>query len=229
MADVILSNHLLLPVINRFGINLGFGDKTITQICDDLTIDASFFLEILNTFHNDKYFPQEKLSSFPISSIVTYLRKTHLYYIQYIIPQMEERLERMRTEHSSENLTLLLSFFSNYKHEIKSHIKEEEELVFPYLLALEDFENKKITKADFLLKYKDKHALKSKIEHDDMDDKLLDLKNIIIKYTPPNYNTYACIAFINSLFHFEQDMKNHARIEDKILYPKVLEIEKLLL
>lgn len=229
MADVIHTNHLLLPVINRFGIHLGFHDKLIADICSDLEIDIEFFLEILNTFHNEKYFPKGKLLTFPLSSIIEYLRKTHIYYISYIIPQMEERLERMKTVDSSEHLSLLTSFYSKYKKEIKAHIREEEELVFPYVLELEKLEKNIIKKEDFIHDYKDFSIHTFHMEHSDVDDKLLDLKNLIIKYTPPNYNINACIAFINSLFHFEQDLKNHARIEDKILYPKVDELNKKLL
>lgn len=229
MADVIYSNHLLLPVINRFGIYMGFQDKTIDQVCGESGTDILFFLEILNTYNNEKYFPQEKLSAFSLSSIVNYLRKTHVYYISFLVPQMEERLERMKTPEFADNLAVLRSFYSKYKQEIKTHIREEEEKVFPYVLDLEQMQQGKMPIDEFKHKHENYSIYISNDEHSEIDDKLLDLKNLIIKYLPANYDLNASIAFVNSLFHFDQDLQNHARIEEKILYPKVRQLEITLL
>ena len=61
-----------------------------------------------------------------------------------------------------------------------------------------------------------------------MDEKMFDLKNIIIKYLPPNYDSNIGNSLLSSLFMFEKDMNNHSRIEDKILIPKVRQLEKLI-
>lgn len=61
-----------------------------------------------------------------------------------------------------------------------------------------------------------------------MDEKMFDLKNIIIKYLPPNYNQNIGNSLLSNLFMFEKDLKNHARIEDKILIPKVKQLEKII-
>jgi len=80
MADVIHVNYLLLPVINRFGMSLGFGDKTVEQVCSDYNINVSFFLDIINTYHDSAYLPKEKMQEYPVKYIVDYLKETHRYY-----------------------------------------------------------------------------------------------------------------------------------------------------
>jgi regulator of cell morphogenesis and NO signaling len=64
--------------------------------------------------------------------------------------------------------------------------------------------------------------------HGDVDSKLLDLKNIIIKYLQADYNDNKCNSLISTLCNFEDDLRDHSRIEDKIMVPIVLQIEKLL-
>ena len=59
MAEIIHLNYHLLPIISRFGINLGFGDKSVKQICKEHSIDVNFFLEIVNSFHLKNYFPKK--------------------------------------------------------------------------------------------------------------------------------------------------------------------------
>ena len=80
LADAICSNAFLIPLINRFGIRLGFGDKDIEAVCEEHNIDACFFTAILNTFTFESYFSESKLKSFTIPQWIDYLRKTHIYY-----------------------------------------------------------------------------------------------------------------------------------------------------
>ena len=58
LCDVILNEPSLIPVINRFGIILGVGDKSIRTVCEEKKLDSEFFVTILNTFINEDYFPE---------------------------------------------------------------------------------------------------------------------------------------------------------------------------
>ncbi len=77
LADVIHHDHKLVPVINRFNIYLGFGDKSIEELCAGRRINQEFFLTIINAYHDHKYFPKKHLQSFPASMLVHYLKKSH--------------------------------------------------------------------------------------------------------------------------------------------------------
>ena len=90
MADVVHGNYLLMPVINRFGIPLGFGEKTVQAVCRKHKIDIDFFLTIINTFSHEDYFPEKKLQTFNVLMIVDYLQKTHTYYIETQVPLIEK-------------------------------------------------------------------------------------------------------------------------------------------
>jgi len=86
MADLIHMNYLLVSVISRFGIQLGFGDKTVSQVCDENQVNTDFFLEIVNSFNDKEYFPEKHLQDFSIQLIIDYLGKTHQYYLKEKIP-----------------------------------------------------------------------------------------------------------------------------------------------
>ena len=79
LADVIHKDHTLLPVINRLGLKLGFGDSTIKQLCNRNGIDVTFFVEIINVFRNEHYFSEKKLLNFSVTIVIDYLRETHKY------------------------------------------------------------------------------------------------------------------------------------------------------
>lgn len=70
LSEVVEEHTSLIPVITRFGIRLGLGDKSVIQICDEYGIDTDFFLIMVNTFLNEEYFPEKKLQMFHTSQII---------------------------------------------------------------------------------------------------------------------------------------------------------------
>lgn len=225
LSKLIHANHFLLPVINRFGIRLGFKDKKVSEICNEKGIDVDFFLAIVNTFTNKDFFPKTDLLSFSPLLLIDYLRKTHKYYFTYLFPEVERRLDKVLNscKNKCDDLQLVKSFYEKYKSELSNHIQEEEENVFPYIVELVKASEKKVPLPD---KYKDYSIQSSEQEHSQVDQKIYDLKSIVIKYLEPGYDDNDCNAFLFSIFQFEKDLLDHARIEDVILIPKVMEIEK---
>lgn len=218
MTEVIRTNYYLLPVINRFGIGLGLKDKTIQEICKEKNINTDFFLIVINTYHNEEYFPQKEFMSFSPILIVDYLKKTHNYYLNYVLPRIEKILEQFISNCSDKckDMIMIDSFYKKYKEEFLLHIREEEEIVFPYIINL-------VNKTPDSTKNYSVHVFEK--EHTNIDIKLNDLKNLIIKYIEPVYDNNLCNEFLITLYHFEKDVIDHARIEDKILIPQVLSLE----
>ncbi len=218
IIDLVNANYHLLPVINRFGINLGNKDKNIYKICTEKKIDVDFFLVIINTFHNEAYFPEVELKGFSPILIIKYLKKTHQYYLNYVLPKLENLLYQLINSNktSIHQLEIIEQFYLKYKEELLLHIKEEEDIVFPYIINV-------IKKELISMEYNIRTFEK---EHTNVDIKLNDLKNLIVKYIEPVYDNNICNEFLISLFRFEKDIKDHARIEDKILIPQVIELEK---
>ncbi|MCG8410319.1 MAG: hemerythrin domain-containing protein [Bacteroidales bacterium] len=228
MADVIHLNYHTLSVLNRFNIYLGFGDKTIEEVCNDKNVDINFFLEIVNTFVDKEYFPKKQLQTFSVSLITDYLKKTHQFYHEVKVPEIEslinEMIETCYTQ--KENIVLLKKFFNEYKQELLNHTQREEEVVYPYTLSIEKAYNQEKIDSSVVDLMKNYSINIFKTEHDDIEEKLYDLKNILIKYLPQPKNVQLCNKLIHELFILEQDLNDHSVIEDKVLVPKIRAMEK---
>ncbi|MBS3769334.1 MAG: hemerythrin domain-containing protein [Bacteroidales bacterium] len=227
MADVIHMNYLLLPVIKRFDIKLGFGDKTVDQVCADYGINLSFFLDIINTYHDPEYFPMDKMRKYPLELIVNYLLKSHQYYTQKMLPETEQMIDELvhSCKDHCDNLRLIEDFYKKYREELNNHLKSEEEKFFPYIKALTDKKERGKSLDDIRKKYNFSYEAHS-MEHDSVITKLLDLKNILIKYLPPDYDQARCNNLLYWLFVFEDDLRDHERLEDVILLPALEDIEE---
>ncbi len=230
MVDLVHRNYTLISVLNRFGIALGFGDKTVREVCEEKGLNLPFFLEIINSYLDDDYFPREHLISFPLRLIVDYLSRTHHDYLEKRIPEIETIISSTETPcyRKKDHNYLLLKFFREYKEELILHIRREDEQVFPYALHVEKLflrlEKEGIPPTG-IPGYSIMDYLR---EHDNIEEKLFDLKNIIIKYLPPPLHPEGCYRVIAMLFDLEKDMNDHSRIEEKVLVPKVAVMEEKL-
>ena len=232
MADVIHQNHLLIPLINRFDVRLGFGEKTVKTICNDLQIDTDFFITIINTFNNENYFPEKKLFTFNVLIILKYLRKTHNYYLDIQIPLIERHINALiNASPSDSNLEPIKKFFLNYKRELIIHISREEAVTFPFIEKIHQF-TYNLFDPDIYKEYMEStkyYSIKKFDEdHDNIDDKLYDLQNILIKYVSGQFDETLINTVIFEVYRLEKDIKDHTRLEDKILIPMVSDMENVL-
>ena len=230
LADVIHHDYTLVPVINRFGIHLGFGNYTIREICKKHNVSADFFVIILNAFHDPHYFPKERLQSIQLSILIEYLQKAHTDFLEDKIPEIAFLIEKMPDKCFDDRETYLLirNFFDEYSAELKSHINREEERVYPYVLMLEDAFLKGKMNVEIEKKIRDYPISAYKAEHENVEEKSFDLKNIIIKYLPKPKSDKLCFQLLREIFSLEKELNEHARIEDLIIVPKVETMENAL-
>lgn len=228
LADVILHDFNLIPVINRFGIRLGFGDSTIGQICRKQKINTEFFLIIINTYHDPQYFPTKHLQSFPVSALISYLGHAHQYYLDRKMPairQLINQLVEAADDTQKKKFKLALGFFEEYQDELINHIKREEDSVYPYALEMEQVLETGNNPKEILHRMENYSITDYEEEHENVEEKLFDLKNLIIKYLPALENDMISYRILLELFDLEKDLRDHARIEDMILVPKVEAME----
>ncbi|MCD6555602.1 MAG: hemerythrin domain-containing protein [Bacteroidales bacterium] len=229
LANVIFQNYHLIPIVSRFGIKFGFGDKSVAQICRQYKINPNFFLEIVNAFNDKEYLPYKKLINMPISLTVSYLLKSHHYYNKIKLPNIEKLIELLEWEgeEAGKNKSVLKKFFSQYLKEVNEHTTNEEKEIYPYVLELEKNFNKTKLDSSFIEKLKKKSIKDYADTHDELNSALLDLKNIMIKYLQPAKNKEITELILTEIFKLEADMKDHTKLENNVIVPvaDMMEVE----
>ena len=227
MAALIHQNFEVLTVLRRFNIDLGFGEKTIEEVCRNYNINTDFFLEIVNSFIDEDYFSQSKLKKHDVEDILFYLKSTHRFYLNKKFPEIEHLIHDLEfSENNVKNKQLLENFFNEYKLEFVNHVKREEERIYPYITDLDKALKQKKASKTFDANMKKYSISDYQQEHEDVEEKLYDLKNIIIEYLPTPLNSDGYNSILVKLFKLENDLNEHSRIEEKVIIPKVKEMEK---
>ena len=137
MGDLICDNYPILLVMSRFGIPLGFGDKTIDNVCNDNNVDTATFLAVVNLLNSEERIAdQEDMLAISLTSLVDYLRSSHSYFLEFRLPQIRLNLINA-IENGDKNLAkIIIRYFDEYVAEVRKHMNYEEENVFPYINEL---------------------------------------------------------------------------------------------
>ncbi len=214
MISLIADNYNLLESLGRFGINLGFGDKTVREVCNDQGVDTFTFLLIVN-FSINGYKVMDDDDRISIPTLLHYLKASHEYFLDFQLTNIRKELKEALDE--NDNLArLIMKMYDSYAHEIRSHMKYEEQTVFPYvdkLLRKEDV-------GDYDIDTFSKH-------HSEVTSQLRELKNIIIKYLPSDtQRNNRLTTVLYDLYKNEEWLGLHSEMEDHIFVPAIRRIER---
>lgn len=213
MISLIRDNYNLLQSLGSFGISLGFGDKTVKQVCDDQNVDTNTFLAVVN-FTINGYREMDDVSRLSVPTLLQYLKASHDYFIGFQLPFIRKELVDALDE--NDNLArLILKLYDEYSRSVTQHMKYEEKTVFPYVESL--IAGKPM--ANYAIDMYSKH-------HGQESMKLRELKSIIIKYFPgDSLRNNQLSATLYDIYNNEEWLALHAEVEDKIFIPAIKSLE----
>ena len=215
MISLIRDNYDLLQALGSFGINLGFGDKTVRETCEDNDVDTYTFLAVVNYAINGygEFDNDEQIS---VPTLLHYLQASHAYFLEFQLPYIRRELSESLDENDSLG-RLILKFYDEYAHEIRRHMQYEQKTLFPYVQQLIDGEPAN----DYNVETFSKH-------HGATDKKLRELKLLIIKYLPQDgLHNNQLTATLHDIYENEVWLRQHAQVEDHIFVPAIRRLEQI--
>ncbi len=210
MRSLIKDNSLLLMVINRFGISLGFGENSVKDICEEQGVDTDTFLAVANFISGNS----EDSTDISIPSLISYLKRAHSFFLDYNLPTIRRRLIDSIDYSISDGVAqLIIKFYDEYVAEVRRHMEYENEVVFSYVEKLLAGE------------LDDSYTIRSFADkHNHIEPKLNELKTIIINYYPERGNDQLT-SVLFEIISCEHDLSSHCQVEDTLFVPAVEVLE----
>ncbi|MDI9604755.1 MAG: hemerythrin domain-containing protein [Bacteroidota bacterium] len=213
LADLLLVNINLMHILPRFKIDVGVGESTVKQICEERNISIPLFLMVCKVYSLDNYtISQATVDRIPVDQLLGYLHNSHTDYIENRVPSViRSIIDITQSSYSSH----FKAFLQKYKEDTDIHFAYEEEVLFPYINALLNGEKT------------ERYNIKEfQANHTNIQESLNDLKNLLVKYAPLEVEFEKKRKAISELFLLEEDLNKHHVIEDEILVAVVSAIEK---
>ena len=222
IAEAIIDNPFLVLLLERFNISLPVQDLNISDLCKSYGINETLFEAFVSMYNGNTSIPELKLNEHDALTIVHFLRVSHIYYSEQIYPEIKELINRMNQLNDHKEMKLVSVFFKDYFREVTDHLDYENEVFHPYVIQLASQINNNEPS-----NIRDEYSVKQyKARHDDIEEKLNDLRNLLIKYLPVNQDQTVRRKLLFLLSELEFDLKIHSDIEELILIPFTLRMEK---
>lgn len=229
IGEYVAKDFRTAAVFSKYGIDFCCkGNRTIEEACEKKFMDANEIREEINTVLATKSDNTIDFKSWPLDLLVDYIEKTHHRYVENKTQILLPFLDKLCKVHGASHLELfeINELFKGCAGELAQHMKKEELILFPFI--------KKLVKASLtneLIQQPHFGTVENPIammmhEHDAEGERFRKIAELTNNYNPPAdaCNTYK-VTFA-MLQGFEQDLHKHIHLENNILFPKAVALEK---
>ncbi len=221
VSDVILQHSYLMLLLEHFEIEIPLHDKSVADVCLERNLNVELFLTFANLYNGLNYTPSASFSLNDLEQILVFLKNSHQYYSEEMYPNILKIIKDMSELNRFTEMRLVEKFFEEYFAEVSEHLTYENKVVFPYITRLIQ-----AARSSEIIDIQIDYSVSDyKEHHNDIEEKLDDLKNLIVRYLPLQDDRILRRRLLFSLFELEFDLNIHSKIEDKILIPLVAKVE----
>jgi len=204
------------------------GNKNFKDVIDAKKLDAEKIVDELVTIKSQNNSDSMNYNSFELDLLADHIEQKHHRYIEEKTPGLKQYLAELCNVHGDNHPELfeINKNFNESAGELAMHMKREELILFPYIrkMVAAKQKNEKIGPPPFGSVEYPIQAMMS--EHDIEGERFKKISQITNNYTVPDdgCNTYS-VTF-SLLKEFEEDLHLHIHLENNILFPKAIELEK---
>ena len=166
------------------------------------------------------------LESSPLNLVIEYLKHNHSYFIKNKLPYIKSLISSLSLENKKFNFFKDLKFiFPLFYEDFVDHILEEEKYIFSYIQKLYHLEDSK-SHAKIFFEMK-KISLKDIAkEHLEEDSEMAGIRGLTSDYSYENIENLHLKVIFQELQAFDKELEIHSEIENTILFPRALDLEK---
>jgi regulator of cell morphogenesis and NO signaling len=206
------------------------GQQSLSDACAKAGVtvdDMTASLELAKTSSGQSKEPN--FLNATLAELIDHIIETHHVFTKTEVGRLRALLDKVCGVHGQNHPELhrLRSLFENLSLELEPHMMKEERVLFPYVIGMENaFRNERsVTTPSFVTVANPVRMMM--LEHDRAGELLKQMRQLTSNYVAPSD---ACISYqtlYESLDAFERDLHQHIHLENNILFPRAVEMERM--
>ena len=204
------------------------GHKTLEEVCEKRGLKQDEILYELETVLNSNSSQSIDYKSWPLDLLIDYIEKKHHRYVEEKTPVLKQFLDKLCKVHGQRHPELfeVNELFIASAGELAAHMKKEEIILFPFIkkLVKAKIDSQTILQPSFGTV--ENPIAMMMTEHDNEGERFRQIAKLTNDYQAPAdaCNTYKVTYAI--LDEFEKDLHLHIHLENNILFPRAIKLEK---
>lgn len=231
IGKIVAENYRFATVFKTAGIDFCCnGNRTIGEACEQKNISSEDLLKKLTDAASQSSDSGIDYRTWPLDLLADYIEKTHHRYVERKSVEIMPYLQKVVNVHGERHPELyeIEELFIGAVQALTAHMKKEELILFPFVRQIVKAENagSSLPQSQFGTVSNPIAAMMQ--EHDNEGERFRQISALSNGYTPPAdaCNTFrVTYALINE---FEEDLHKHIHLENNILFPGAIELEKKL-
>ncbi|MBI2271210.1 MAG: iron-sulfur cluster repair di-iron protein [Bacteroidetes bacterium] len=229
IGDIVSKDFRKAEVFKKFGLDFCCGGKkTLAKACREKGIDVVQVEKELKAVEEKTASPSQDFNTWDLGFLADYIVNTHHKYVLQAMPVIFEYTQKVAKVHGERHPEAIeiANLFLKVVDELNRHMMKEENVLFPYIKILtstkKDLKNLEPSPFGTI----ENPVRMMEMEHEQVGDLVESINKLSNGYTPP---TDACTTFRLSyakLKEFEDDLHQHIHLENNILFPKAIALEK---
>lgn len=232
IGELVAQDYRTASVFKKYGIDFCCqGSTRVNEACEKKDIDTSLVLNDLNSAMQASNNGTTDFQSWPLDLLADYIVKKHHRYVEEKSLEIKPYLDKIRKVHGGRHPELheINQHFLDAAGMLAQHMKKEELVLFPFIrkMVAAKLSGTKIESPHFGTIANPINNMMA--EHTVEGDRYRKIEELSNNFTPPadGCNTYR-VTF-GLLKEFEEDLHKHIHLENNILFPKAIELEKEIL
>jgi regulator of cell morphogenesis and NO signaling len=231
VREVALNNPAATRVFEKFGIDYCCGgNKSLEQACGEANLKIQQVLESLKSAltASDGLQEGKVWRTEPLADLIAHINNTHHKYTREEIARLRPLFDKVCNVHGDNHPELLQvrHDFHALAQELSTHMMKEEMVLFPYIERMEEavVAGEPVLPAPFGTV--DNPVAMMMHEHDSAGNLLRSMRELSSGYHPP---AKACVSYktlYSALAEFERDLHEHIHLENNVLFPRAIEMER---
>lgn len=231
VRELALESPTAAGVFEKMGIDYCCGGKkTLAQACSAAGVEAGNVVSALNAAESARAGAGNTIDwkSAPLAELIRHIQVTHHEYTRKTIARLGPLFDKVCAAHGEKHPELLelRQTFAGLAGELSPHLMKEELVLFPYVERMEEsvLEGAPIVPPPF-------GSVRNPVmmmehEHDSAGEALLALREGTHGFEPPPDACTSYKSLLQALAEFEADLHRHIHLENNILFPRAMEMEK---
>lgn len=230
IRDIVAADYRTAAIFQRYGLDFCCrGNRTVEDACAEAGIGAD---GVYRDLQDATALPQvgcaPRYDEWDLRTLIGHIVSKHHTFVREQLPLVQAHARKVAQVHGERHpeMVRVAELFDGVSEEMTSHMMKEEQILFPYLAALEaaSLSEDVMPIAPFGTVANPIHMME--MEHESAGDAMADIRRLTDNYQVPADACGTFALLIQELEAFEADLHQHVHLENNILFPKALEIER---
>ena len=229
VREIAIEHPASVRVFESLGIDYCCrGKRSLLDACQRAQVPPEQLLQLLSAAEQGTPEPAGNWAEASMQELMQHIVDQHHGYVRREAPRLGVMLEKVVSRHGEAHpeLKSIQELFAAMAEELFAHMMKEEKILFPYLARMEQARSEGLEVPPAMFGSVEVPISRMLADHEDAGELTARIRALSAEFQPPEGACPTYRALYQGLEEFERDLHRHVHLENNILFPRALEIER---